>query len=218
MLRSSTFLALLAACLSVRGGAQDIHRNEAGSGIILSRSAFAHGYRHGYEEGYHQGNVDINMARIPRFHQKGQFRGLKLKFGYLPSFGSKRLFDDGFAAGLRAGYSDGYAGEKFRAVDSLRLIAVEIASTPPAEDPGGAYFDEGVTAGYQDGWRQGASSQSGPEPMDPRRVDCGRFHPQKEIDRPAQGSYCEGYRRGYELGRTDILILRRDSIFLEASK
>jgi hypothetical protein len=200
------------------GWAQDVHLNEAGSGAILSRSAFAHGYRHGYEEGYHLGNVDINMGRSPRSQQKGQFHGLKLKSSYMSSFGPKRSFDDGFAAGLRAGYADGYFGRTFRAVESLRLVAAEITSTAPPEDPGGIHFDQGLTAGYQDGWQQGATSQSSAEPMDMRHANCGPVHPDKDHDRPAQDTYCEGYRRGYVLGRTDILVLRRDSIFLEASK
>lgn len=219
MPRFSSFLVLVAACLISSSPAQDVHLNEAGSGVILSRSAFVHGYRHGYEEGYHHGNVDINMGRLPRSQQKGQFRALKLKSSYMPSFGAKRSFEDGFAAGLRAGYADGYSGRTFRAVESLRLMAVEIASTPPSEDPGGIYFDQGLTAGYQDGWQHGATSQSSSaEPMDMRHVNCGSFHPENDHDRPAQDSYCEGYRRGYYLGRTDIQVLRRDSIFLEASK
>jgi hypothetical protein len=216
MRRLSSFLVLLAAFLVHPSRAQDVHVSEAGSGVIVSRSSFAHGYRHGYDEGYHQGNIDINMGRNPRIQQKGQFRGLKLKSGYVANFGSKRSFEDGFAAGLRAGYSDGYAGHTFRAVDSLRMMAVEIASTPPPEDPGGIYFDQGLTAGYQDGWQHGATSQS--EPMDMRRVTCGPFHPERELDLSAQDSYCDGYRRGYILGRTDIQTLRRDSVFLEASK
>ncbi len=33
-----------------------------GSAVVLSHSAFAHGYRHGYEEGYHVGNTDISLG------------------------------------------------------------------------------------------------------------------------------------------------------------
>ncbi len=214
------FLRLLAAALALAlpGVAQDVHLNEAGSGAILARSAFAHGYRHGYEEGYHQGNVDINMGRIPRFQQKGQFHGLKLKVGYSPSFGSKRSFEDGFDAGLKVGYSDGYAGQTFRAVDSLRVVAAAMASSAPPEDPRSVYFDLGLASGYREGWQQGGQSPPGSEPPDFHRVTCAPFHPEKEQDLPAESSYCEGYRRGYVLGQTDIVALRRDSGFLEASK
>jgi hypothetical protein len=214
------FLRLLAAALALAlpGGAQEVHLNEAGSGVILARSAFAHGYRHGYEEGYHQGNVDINMGRIPRFQQKAQFHGLKLKVGYSPSFGSKRSFEDGFDAGLKAGYIDGYAGQTFRAVDSLRVAAAAMASSAPPEDPRSVYFDLGLASGYREGWRQGGQSLLGSEPPDIHRVTCAPFHPEKEQDLPAESSYCEGYRRGYVLGQTDVVALRRDTGFLEASK
>jgi hypothetical protein len=214
------FLRLFAAALTlaVAGGAQDAHLNEAGSGAILARSAFAHGYRHGYEEGYHQGNVDINMGRIPRSQQKGQFHGLKLKVGYSPSFGSKRSFEDGFDAGLKAGYSDGYAGWTFRAVDAMRLLAAAMASAAPPEDPRSVYFDLGVASGYRQGWQQGGQSSPSVDPPDFHRVPCAAFHPEKDQDLPAESSYCEGYRRGYVLGQTDVVALRRDSGFLEASK
>ena len=220
MSRVSSFPVLLATmCLTLPGIAiaQDTHLSEPGSGVILSRSAFAHGYRHGYEEGYHQGNVDINMGRIPRL-QKAQFHGLKLKLGYSSSFGPKHSFEDGFEAGLKAGYSDGYAGRTFRVVDSLRLVAVAMAATPPPEDLGNSYFDQGLATGYRDGFDQGEASTPGVEPLDFHLVGCVQFHPQKEQDLLAQGSYCEGYRRGYVLGQTDALTLRRDSVFLEASK
>lgn len=215
---SSIRVLAAAVVLALPAGAQDVHLNEPGSGAILARSAFAHGYRHGYEEGYHQGNVDINMGRIPRFQQKGQFHGLKLKLGYSPSFGSKRSFEDGFDAGLKAGYTDGYAGQTFRAVDSLRLVAAAMASTAPPEDPKGVYFDQGLANGYREGWQQGEQTPQGAEPPDLHRVICAPFHPENEHDLPAESSYCEGYRRGYVLGRTDVVALRRGSVFLEASK
>lgn len=218
MSRLSPVPVLLAAmCLTLPAIAQETHLTEAGSGVILSRSAFAHGYRHGYEEGYHQGNVDINMGRIPR-SRKAQFHGLKLKLGYSSSFGTKHSFEDGFEAGLKAGYSDGYAGRTFRAVDSLRLVAVAMAANPPPEDLGNLHFDQGLAHGYRAGLQQGEASTPGVEPLDFHLVGCVQFHPEKEQDLPAQGSYCEGYRRGYVLGQTDALTLRRDSVFLEASK
>lgn len=218
----SRFLSLrliaVTLALAVPGGAQEVHLNEAGSGTILSRSAFAHGYRHGYEEGYHVGNVDINMGRLSRFQQKGQFHGLKLKVGYSPAFGSKRSFEDGFDAGLKAGYSDGYAGEMFRAVDLLRLVAAAIASTAPPEDPRSVYFDQGLASGYREGWQNGEEFSAGGKALDFHKVPCAPFHPEKQQDLPAESSYCEGYRRGYVLGQADIAALHRGSVFLEASK
>jgi hypothetical protein len=196
--------------------AQEPHLNEAGSGVILSRSAFAHGYRHGYEEGYHVGNVDINMGRQPR-SQKLQFHGLKLKLGYSSSFGPKHSFEEGFEAGLKAGYTDGYAGRTFRAVDSLRAVAAAMAEIAPPEDPGGA-FDQGVAFGYRDGFQQGESATPGAVSMDFHLVACTPSHPDNEQDSPAQASYCEGYRRGFVLGRADGFMSRTEFDFLEASK
>lgn len=219
MLKLSPLGVLVAALgFALPGSAQESHLTEPGSGAVLSRSAFAHGYRHGYEEGYHQGNVDINLGRVPRTRQKAQFRGLKLKLDYSPSFGSKRSFEDGFETGLKAGYADGYAGRMFRAVDSLRLVAAAVAPAPPAEDPGSVYFDQGLAGGYRDGWQQQGLSPIAAGPPDFRAIHCAPFHPEREQDLPAQDSYCEGYRRGFVLGQADALALRQDSVFLEASK
>src|SRR5437764_12408944 len=110
----------LAAGVAVTARSQDLHLSESGSAVVLSHSAFAHGYRHGYEEGYHVGNVDINMGR-PAHTKLSQLHGLSL--GYTPQFGPRKSFESGFREGLKAGYSDGYAGRVFRAVDTLRLVA-----------------------------------------------------------------------------------------------
>jgi hypothetical protein len=216
----SRFLSLrvfvVALCLASPGYAQEVHLQEAGSGPMLSRSAFAHGYRHGYEEGYHLGNLDINMGRPPRSRQKAQFRGVKFKPGYSSSFGSKSSFEDGFNAGIVAGYDDGYAGQPFRAVDALRLAATAMAASTSPQDPSSANFDQGVAAGYRDGHQQEGSAT--PESLDFRKVVCVRSEPDKEQNPPAAGSYCEGYQRGYILGQADALALRGASVFLEASK
>ena len=45
----------LAAGVAIAARSQDLHLSESGSAVVLSHSAFAHGYRHGYEEGYHVG-------------------------------------------------------------------------------------------------------------------------------------------------------------------
>jgi flagellar biosynthesis/type III secretory pathway protein FliH len=219
MNRLSSLVVLFAAMwLAQPGSAQEAHLNEAGSGVILSRSAFAHGYRHGYEEGYHAGNVDINMGRQARA-QKTQFHGLKLKLGYSPNFGPKHSFEEGFEAGLKAGYGDGYAGRTFRAVDSLRAAAAAMAAGVPPGDPGSADFDQGVALGYRDGFQQGESATPAAASMDlHRQAACTQSHADVENDAFAQGSYCEGYRRGFALGRADGLISRIQFDFLEASK
>jgi hypothetical protein len=185
------------------------HLSEPVSGVVFTRSAFAHGYRHGYEEGYHLGNLDINMGRLVRV-KKGQFRGVNL--GYSSSFGSRRSFEAGFHAGLGAGYADGYDGRTFRAVELVRSVAAELKTSPSPADPAGLYFDQGLGAGYYDGLQQGKSA-----PADFHAVSCAQFHPEKREDLPAEGSYCEGYQRGFVLGRSDALALANRPA-LEASK
>src|SRR6185437_948238 len=85
-------IAAAVFCLIGLAAPQNIpenHCHEAVTGVLLTRSSFAHGYRHGYEAGYHEGNIDINMARPARKSMK-LFKGLSL--GYESSFGPKKSF------------------------------------------------------------------------------------------------------------------------------
>lgn len=195
---------------------QENHRHEAGSGTLLARSAFAHGYRHGYEAGYHEGNVDINMVRLPRI-KMSQFG--KLPRRYEPDFGSRRLFETGFQAGLKAGYTDGYAGNTFRAVDDLRAVAGSLAVESPPGDSNNVYFDRGVAAGYHDGFKQAVPR---PAPRGKRLnfqlVPCAPSPAEKDRDMVKRSSYCQGYRRGFVLGYGDGQYGSPDRRLLEASK
>jgi flagellar biosynthesis/type III secretory pathway protein FliH len=205
----------LAASIAFPAHAQDLHLSESGSAVVLSRSAFAHGYRHGYEEGYHVGNVDISLGTAPRAKIK-DVRGLKL--GYSPQFGPRHVFELGFQAGLKAGYSDGYSGRLFRAVDSMRSVAASLQESGPPADPKFIHFDEGFFSGYNEGFDRGGADQSSTAEVDFHFVGCSNFHPRKQQDLPAQESYCDGYRRGFALGHADGFVLRPDSGRLEASK
>jgi flagellar biosynthesis/type III secretory pathway protein FliH len=210
---------LLAVCLvqlvaGQESRLQESHLREAGSGPLLARSAFAHGYRHGYEEGYHIGNVDINMGRVARAADKKQFHGVKISTGYSSSFGPQASFDAGFQAGLKAGYHDGYEGRVFRAVRAARSLSADLDGEPPASDHSNAYFDQGVASGYEKGFRQGEASAAAQAQIDFREVKC----PESGPNSPAQAAYCGGYRRGFVLGHTDALALRPDFASLEASK
>lgn len=195
------------------GEGQESHLSEPGSATIYSRSAFAHGYRHGYEEGYHFGNLDINMGRPVRT-KKTRFQGMTS--GYSSEFGSKKLFEAGFHAGAAAGYGDGYTGRVFRAVDSLRNIAaaLDYASGESAN----GFFDQGLAAGYRDGFEPNNAWITSAMPLDFRAVDCSEVATEKPKDPFAEGSYCEGYRRGFVLGRADALAITPYRIDLEASK
>ncbi|HET9836948.1 MAG TPA: hypothetical protein VFR84_01855 [Candidatus Angelobacter sp.] len=211
-LLSVAVLALLAAPQAL---GQDRHLQETGSAIVLAHSTFAHGYRHGYEEGYHAGNTDINMGRSPR-SKLSDLRDLKT--GYQAQLGPRKVFEAGFHAGIRAGYSDGYLGHNFRAVDTLRALAAALDDSVPAGDPKHVYFDDGFAAGYDSGFQRGGSDDSRAAQIDFRVVDCGQFHPAHQRNVAAEGSYCEGYRRGFALGHADGFVLRPEGSRLEASK
>ncbi|HEY2394098.1 MAG TPA: hypothetical protein VGK22_23190 [Candidatus Angelobacter sp.] len=209
-----------AAAVVISAGAEDLHMHEPGSAVVLSHSAFAHGYRHGYEEGYHIGNTDISVGTQPRAKLKN-IRGMKL--GYSSQFGSRAVFEKGFQAGLRAGYYDGYSGYAFRAVDSLRSLSASLEEPHTPGDGTFANFDLGFFSGYNDGFEHGGSVQPSAAQVDFHFVSCSNFHPAslhsaKQSDQPTDKSYCEGYRRGFALGHADGSILGPDNSRLEASK
>src|SRR5258708_34403216 len=201
----------LAAGLAVSAQTQDPHLSESGSAVVLSHSAFAHGYRHGYEEGYHVGNADASLGSSQR-HKTKDFHGLKL--GYTSQFGPRSVFERGFAAGLRAGYGDGYSGRLFRAVDTLRSVSASLQDTQSAT--GFTHFDEGFLFGYSEGFDHGGSDQSSTAQVDFHFVGCANY--QKQHNSAGEDSYCEGYRRGFALGHADGFLLRPEGGRLEASK
>jgi flagellar biosynthesis/type III secretory pathway protein FliH len=213
MTRLGPFLCF-AALLAVSAQAQDLHMNESGCSIVLSHSAFAHGYRHGYEEGYHAGNTDISVGAAARTKLK-TIKGLKV--GYSSQFGKKSEFEKGFHAGLRAGYSDGFAGHPFRAVKSIRALSASLKDTHSPSDPQFTFFDQGFSSGYKDGFEHSASVNGTSAQVDFRHVSCSSS-PAKQTGLPAQESYCEGYKRGFALGHADGFALGPDAVRLEASK
>jgi hypothetical protein len=206
MMSKWCFLPVLLVTALLTANSQDVHLKEPGSALMLARSTFAHGYLHGYEEGYHRGNLDVNMAR-PAHSRRRQFHDIAM--GYSPRFGSRQSFEDGFQAGFQAGYWDGYAGRQFRVVDAVRALAANMDATDASAHP--ADFDRGVAAGYHDGFAQGESSPKAQAALDFESVSCApRFQ-------SSPTGFCEGYRRGFALGRVDALTLHREDI-LEASK
>jgi hypothetical protein len=204
----------IAAGVAVTARPQDLHLSESGSSVVLSHSAFAHGYRHGYEEGYHVGNADVSLGSLQRRKLK-DLHGLKL--GYSPQFGSRNVFERGFAAGLKAGYGDGYSGRLFRAVDTLRSVSASLEDTHSATGRQFAHFDDGFVSGYNEGFDRGGSDPSSTAQVDFHFVGCAS-NSQKQHNVPGEDSYCEGYRRGFALGHADGFLLRPEGGRLEASK
>jgi hypothetical protein len=196
---------LLLACDSVgQSSPQESHLREAGTVAIFQRSAFAHGYRHGYEEGYHAGDMDANMGRRLRT-KLSEFHGLSLR--YSPEFGSKKSFEAGFQQGLMAGYSDGFVGRKFRAVENLRSMARALDRNPSPNDPTNASFDQGVSAGYDHGRSDGRRDDAASRKLAIYAGNCGQSRPLNAQSLDALGSFCDGYRRGYMLGQADAIAL-----------
>lgn len=194
--------------------ADETHLREEGSSAIFMRSAFAHGYRHGYEEGYHTGNIDVNMSRQPRT-KAAQFHDITAR--YSPEFGPRKSFEAGFQEGLRAGYSDGFLGRSFRAIENLRFLAIALDENPASTDPGNVYFDQGFSTGYDHGFDQ--AQKAGPEAttLNVRLIGC-QFQPGKHQDVAAEGSFCDGYKRGFVLGHADGIVLTPVSTALSARR
>ena len=204
-----------AILLAISAQAQDTHMNESGCSVVLSHSAFAHGYMHGYEEGYHAGNTDISVGAAARTKLK-TIKGLKL--GYSSRFGKKSEFEKGFHAGLRAGYRDGYAGDLFRAVKSIRALSASLKDTHSPADPQFTNFDQGFSIGYNDGFERVGTGHPATAQIDFHHVSCSSSYPAIQNDPQGQESYCEGYRRGFALGHADGFILSPNAVRLEACK
>jgi hypothetical protein len=214
--RRKSLCCLLLLCVAIPLSAEESHRNEPVTGVLFARSAFAHGYRHGYEAGYHQGNIDINMAR-PARTRFSELRGLPL--GYQNDFGPRNSFLYGFQYGLMAGYGDGYSGKEFRAVSNLRMAAAELDPTPPELKVRSANFDRGLIFGYEDGYgRKPAKAMGGVPQTLSRGGSCKAAPAKKEQTGGETPEYCDGYRRGLILGRTDAFAARGEHGLLEASK
>ena len=210
------FTLFIAAGVAITARSQDLHLSEPGSAVVLSHSVFAHGYRHGYEEGYHVGNSDASLGTLQRRKFK-DFHGLKL--GYSSAFGSRKVFERGFVAGLKAGYGDGYSGRLFRAVDTIRSVSASMEDTHSATDLRFTHFDDGFVSGYDEGFDRGGSDQSSTAQVDFHFVGCANPKTEKQGELPSsKDSYCEGYRRGFALGHADGFLLRSEGGRLEASK
>lgn len=203
-----------AAGIAITARAQDLHLSESGSAAVLLHSVFAHGYSHGYEEGYHVGNTDASLGSLQR-HKLTDFHALKL--GYSSKFGSRKVFERGFLAGLKIGYVDGYSGRLFRAINILRSVSASLEDTYSAGNAQFVHFDDGFASGYNEGFDRGSSDQSSTAQVDFHFVGCANSEKQNN-NLPGEGSYCEGYRRGFVLGHADGFLLRPEGGRLEASK
>src|SRR5579872_6518457 len=133
------------------------HLQATPMGALCANSAFAHGYRHGYDQGFHLGDLNLQMGRDPASF--GKLRANRPATEYRDFFGSKQLFEMGYEAGLRGGYSDAVAGFEYRGRERIEAAALGLSTDvlPASRRP---HFDEGFASGYASSQSQKAPSQS----------------------------------------------------------
>ncbi|HEU5233115.1 MAG TPA: hypothetical protein VFU50_09660 [Terriglobales bacterium] len=162
------------------------HLQPTSTGALFLDSAFAHGYRHGYDEGFHLADLDIHMGRAAQPMTKHDFR--QAGHEYNSSFGSKARFQQGYQAGLSAGYADGFAGLDYQATERTKLAASGLADAlPPSRRE---YFDEGFAGGY-------ASAHHESVPPKGMTLDYVEQYCHEKLPGSHPPEYCSGFSRGF---------------------
>ncbi len=174
----------------------DPHLTQDPAQRLFTESPFAHGYMHGYEMGYHCGDLDLQMAHHPQ-----DVKTVKLfKAGpryYDQSFGAKDSFLNGYQAGFRVGYADGYKGNMFSAVRQLRELARDLPEVDRKSSP---MLDLALNNGYKDGVKSGLGDGRANADYRPDGADCELALRFKDAPSPF---YCAAYAIAYRFGYTD---------------
>lgn len=188
-------LLLLPAIPSLAGDA-DLHLTQDVARRLFLESPFAHGYMHGYQMGYHCGDLDVQMAHQPQDVKSNKHfkEGSKT---YDKSFGDKSSFVQGYQAGFRMGYADGYRGADFRAVLALRELSQDL---PEVAQKGAPILDQAIYKGYFDGTKNGLEDGRANGDYRPDGADCELALRFKEA--PSK-FYCSAYSLGYRFGYSD---------------
>ena len=168
----------------------DPHFRSQTLGNLYANSAFAHGYRHGYEQGFHVGDLDIHMGRDARIATKSKEYSQASR-EYRLTFGSKQLFQEGYEAGFRGGYSDAMSGAEFRASERWKTANAALIEVLP--NTRRAHFDEGVATGYR-------TSQTDNAPVANMTTEYVERHCRGTSHEVYSLEYCSGFGRGYMLG------------------
>lgn len=165
------------------------HLQPTSVGALLVDSAFAHGYRHGYDQGFHLGDLDVHMGRSAQPKAKLDLR--KAAHEYHNSFGSKARFQQGYEAGISAGYDDAFSGQEYQVSERAKLAASGLSDAlPPSRRP---YFDDGFAGGYESA--QGRSFSSNGMTLDYVQQYC-----QEKLFGTHPAEYCSGFSRGFIFG------------------
>lgn len=165
------------------------HLQPTSIGALFMDSAFAHGFRHGYDQGFHDADLDIHMGRPAHPITKRDFRQAGRE--YNNSFGNKARFQQGYEAGLSAGYADAFPGGEYQASERARLAASGLSDAlPPSRRE---YFDEGFAGGY-------ASAHIQTVPSKGMTLDYVEQYCQEKLLGSHPAEYCSGFSRGFIFG------------------
>lgn len=186
-----TSLANHSATVNPRSfSANEPHIQSEMLGPLYANSAFAHGYRHGYEQGFHVGDLDIHLGRTGRIAMSSKEYSPAGR-EYRPSFGSRRLFEDGYQAGFHSGYADAVSGGEFRATQRAKTASAGLSEVLP--NTRRVHFDEGIEAGYK-------SAQSQNAPIAHMNLEYVELYCRQSLTSAYSLEYCSGFARGYMLG------------------
>ena len=181
--------AFIAGSLAAQSNNQqsDYHLTDDSAHVLYQHSSWAHGYVHGYQVGFHEGTIDYHMSHTRRDPAKIKTAHRAKDFCRYDT-GNHKIFERGFKEGMKAGYSDAFAGRDYRASNEMEKLAV---SAPVSAD---SHLDPVIGEGYAAGQRIGLD--------DGRRAAA--YLPQKG---PCPLNYappqCSGYRLGFQLGYSD---------------
>lgn len=186
---------LFAAVIAVAQG-HDQHVTQDPAQKLFAASPFAHGYMHGYEMGYHCGDLDLQLAHGTQ-EMKNEKHYKDAGKQYRKEFGDKDSFVQGYQAGFRIGYADGYQGIDFHAVQNLRQLSQDMPEFDPHASP---ILDQALLKGYDDGRKNGLGDGRANADYRPDGSDCELALRFKEA--PAK-FYCSAYSLGYRFGYSD---------------
>lgn len=187
------FCAAAVACVAQQS---DLHITQDPAMRLYLQSPFAHGYAHGYELGYHSGDLDTQLAHAPQ-NVKNDKNYKSASRYYRQGYGDKSSFVEGYEAGFRMGYADGYAGVDYRAVLNMRQLAQDL---PEIDPKASGIMDSALARGYLDGKKNGLGDGRANANYRPDGSDCDLALRFKEA--PAK-FFCSVYSLGYRFGYSD---------------
>jgi hypothetical protein len=187
------FVLVATACMAQR---DDSHLTQDPAERLYTESPFAHGYIHGYQMGFHCGDLDLQMSHEPQvLKNEKHFKDGIHHFRHI--YGDKSSFVQGYEAGFRMGYADGYEGTEFRAIQNLRELSKDL---PDVDQNASPILDTALMRGYVDGRKNGLGDGRANADYRPDGSDCELALRFKEAPTTF---YCSAYSLGYRFGYSD---------------